>query len=130
MKIAELVRKLDYHLNTLSGAFITDQDKILTDFWKEFGVDSLTGNWDYKESFLFGVIAGKVVESFYNFHLNDTDKVVVQFHEWQTGAGALYLRHSGIPVATVEHTVLYIQLIILAYSTCWYATGEILKDRA
>ena len=84
--------------------FITDQDKILTDFWKEFGVDSLTGNWDYKESFLFGVIAGKVVESFYNFHLNDTDKVVVQFHEWQTGAGALYLRHSGIPVATVFTT--------------------------
>ncbi len=84
--------------------FITEQDKILTDFWKEFGVDSLTGNWDYKESFLFGVIAGKVVESFYNFHLNDTDKVVVQFHEWQTGAGALYLRHSGIPVATVFTT--------------------------
>ena len=67
-------------------------------------MDSLTGNWDYKESFLFGVIAGKVVESFYNFHLNDTDKVVVQFHEWQTGAGALYLRHSGIPVATVFTT--------------------------
>ncbi len=84
--------------------FITDQDRILTDFWKEFGVDSLTGNWDYKESFLFGVVAGKVVESFYNFHLNDTDKVVVQFHEWQTGAGALYLRHSGIPVATVFTT--------------------------
>ncbi len=84
--------------------FITEQDKILTDFWKEFGVDSLTGNWDYKESFLFGVIAGKVVESFYNFHLNDTDKVVVQFHEWQTGAGALYLRHSGIPIATVFTT--------------------------
>ena len=77
--------------------FITDQDKILTDFWKEFGVDSLTGNWDYKESFLFGVIAGKVVESFYNFHLNDTDKVVVQFHEWQTGAGALYLRRFHNP---------------------------------
>ena len=28
MKIAELVSKLDYHFNTLSGAFITDPDKV------------------------------------------------------------------------------------------------------
>ena len=84
--------------------FITDQDRILTEFWKEFGVDSISGNWDYKESFLFGVIAGKVIESFYNYHLGDTDKVVAQFHEWQTGAGALYLRRTGIPVATVFTT--------------------------
>lgn len=84
--------------------FLPIQDKILTDFWKEFGVDSITGNWDYKESALFGYVAGKVIESFYNYHLGESDKVVAQFHEWQTGAGLLYLRHSAIPVATVFTT--------------------------
>ena len=84
--------------------FLPIQDKILTDFWKEFGVDSITGNWDYKESALFGYVAGKVIESFYNYHLGGNDRVVAQFHEWQTGAGLLYLRRSAIPVASVFTT--------------------------
>ena len=37
--------------------FLTRQNEILTDFWKKFGVDSLTGNWDYRESALFGYAA-------------------------------------------------------------------------
>ena len=27
--------------------FITKKDEILTNFWKKFGVDSLSGHWDY-----------------------------------------------------------------------------------
>ena len=72
--------------------FLTKQNDILTDYWKQFGVDSLTGNWDYRESVLFGYAAGKVIESFYNYNLGDSEKVVAQFHEWQTGAGLLYLK--------------------------------------
>ena len=79
-------------------------DKILTDFWEEFGVDSISGNWDYKESALFGYAAGKVIESFFNYNLESRDHAVAQFHEWQTGAGLLYLRHANIPVATVFTT--------------------------
>lgn len=84
--------------------FLTKQDEILTAYWNEFGVDSITGNWDYKESALFGYAAGKVIESFYNFNLSPLDKVVAQFHEWQTGAGLLYIKHARIPVATVFTT--------------------------
>ncbi len=83
---------------------INDQDSILTELWKNFGVDSITGNWDYKESALFGYAAGKVIESFYRFNLGISDKVVAQFHEWQTGAGLLYLKKTGIPVATAFTT--------------------------
>ena len=68
-------------------ALLTKTDTILAELWKRFGVDSLSGNWDYKESALFGYAAGRVIESFYKFNLYSTDKVVVQFHEWQTGAG-------------------------------------------
>ncbi|MBO4917956.1 MAG: alpha-glucan family phosphorylase [Bacteroidales bacterium] len=84
--------------------FLTEQDSILGDYWRRFGVDSLSGNWDYKESALFGFASGRVIESFYKFNLYSTDKVVAQFHEWQTGAGLLYIKKAGIPVATVFTT--------------------------
>ncbi|MBR6933028.1 MAG: DUF3417 domain-containing protein, partial [Bacteroidales bacterium] len=84
--------------------FLPCQDEILTNCWKEFGVDSISGNWEYKESALFGYAAGRVIESFYNFNLSASDKVVAQFHEWQTGAGLLYVKRSRIPVATVFTT--------------------------
>ena len=84
--------------------FLTRQNEILTEFWKRFGVDSLTGNWDYRESALFGYAAGRVIESFYNFNLEASDKVVAQFHEWMTGTGLLYLKSVNVPVATVFTT--------------------------
>lgn len=84
--------------------FLTEQDAILAKFWELYGVDSITGNWDYKESALFGYVAGKVIESYYKFYLAPSDKVVAQFHEWQTGAGVLYLKYTSLPIATVFTT--------------------------
>ncbi|MBR5699789.1 MAG: alpha-glucan family phosphorylase [Bacteroidales bacterium] len=84
--------------------FLPESDKILGEYWKDFGVDSISGDWDYKENALFGYVAGRVIESFYNYNLSYTDKVVAQFHEWQTGAGLLYVHRTRIPVATVFTT--------------------------
>ena len=79
-------------------------DDILTGFWKDFGVDSISGNWDYKESAVFGYAAGLVIESFWNYNVESGEKAVAQFHEWQTGAGILQIKRSGIPVATAFTT--------------------------
>ena len=84
--------------------YLTQKDEILGEMWRDFGVDSITGNWDYVESALFGYTAGKVIESFYRFNLTPSDKVVAQFHEWMTGAGLLYLKNTRLPVATVFTT--------------------------
>ena len=84
--------------------FLPQADVYLGELWEDFGVDSLSGNWDYKESAVFGIIAGKVIESFWNYKLKGGEKVVAQFHEWQTGAGILQLKRSGIPVATAFTT--------------------------
>ncbi|MBR4740661.1 MAG: alpha-glucan family phosphorylase, partial [Bacteroidales bacterium] len=84
--------------------FLPKADDILGALWRDFGVDSLTGNWDYKESAVFGVLAGRVIESFWNYNLNGGEKVVAQFHEWQTGAGILHLKKTAIPVATAFTT--------------------------
>ena len=80
------------------------QDRILGQLWESFGVDSITGNWDYKESALFGYAAGCAIESFYKHNLFSSDKVVAQFHEWQTGAGLLYLKEHCPAVGTVFTT--------------------------
>ena len=84
--------------------FLTEQNEILTKYWKRFGVDSITGNWDYRESALFGYASGKVIESFYNHNLKASDKVVAQFHEWMTGTGLLYIKGADLPIATVFTT--------------------------
>ncbi|MBQ0143624.1 MAG: DUF3417 domain-containing protein [Bacteroidales bacterium] len=84
--------------------FLTKQDDILTEYWLRFGVDSISGNWDYRENVLFGYAAGHVIESFYRFNLSSSDNVVAQFHEWQTGSGILYLKTTDLPIATAFTT--------------------------
>ena len=84
--------------------FIPEQDKILGDLWEKFGVDSITGNWDYIENVLFGYAAGKVIEHFCKCNIAPSETVAAQFHEWQTGAGLLYLKSKQSPVATVFTT--------------------------
>ena len=84
--------------------FLPQADDVLAALWRDYGVDSISGNWDYKECAVFGVIAGRVIESFWNYNLKGGEKVVAQFHEWQTGAGVLYLRKVGLPVATAFTT--------------------------
>ena len=79
-------------------------DEILGSLWTDWGVDSISGNWDYKESAVFGFVAGRVIESFWDYNLKGGEKVVAQFHEWQTGAGVLYLKKAEIPVATAFTT--------------------------
>jgi len=79
-------------------------DEILGRLWQDFGVDSISGNWDYKESAVFGVMAGRVIESFWNYNLRGGEKVVAQFHEWQTGAGILHIKKADLPIATTFTT--------------------------
>jgi len=68
------------------------KDKIFAELWEKFKLDSLNDPWDYTEPAIFGYAAAKVIESFYDYHMSSTDKLVAQFHEWMTGTGLLYLK--------------------------------------
>ena len=85
-------------------SFFEKKDEILTQFWLTYKLDSISGQWDYVEPLLFGYAAGKVIESFYQFHCNAMDKIVAHFHEWMTGGGILYLENSVPQIATVFTT--------------------------
>ena len=84
--------------------FISHKDEILAELWKRFGVDSISGGWDYVESALFGYAAGKVIESFVRYYVKPHEKVVAQFHEWMTGAGLLYVKMTNLPIGTIFTT--------------------------
>ncbi len=80
------------------------KDDILASFWETYKLDSLSGQWDYLEPLLFGYAAGMVIESFVDFHLSPSARVIAQFNEWMSGGGVLYL-HNFIPqIATVFTT--------------------------
>ncbi len=80
------------------------KDGIFSRLWEQYKLDSLSGQWDYVEPALFGYAAGQVIESFYNYYLNNTDLIIAQFHEWMTGSGILYLKAKVPQVGTVFTT--------------------------
>ncbi len=77
------------------------KDEILTQLWKKFGLDSLSGQWDYVEPALFGWAAAKVIESYYQFYCTSRHNVIAHFHEWVSGSGVLYLRDRQPLIASV-----------------------------
>lgn len=84
--------------------FFEQKNEILTRFWLDYQLDSISGQWDYIEPALFGYAAGRVIESFYQFYCTAQDRIVAHFHEWMTGTGILHLHKAAPQVATVFTT--------------------------
>jgi phosphorylase/glycogen(starch) synthase len=84
--------------------YFSQKDQIFAHFWEKYGLDSITGQWDYTEPVLFGYAAGKIIESFYEFNLSSHDRIIAQFHEWMTGAGILFLKENVPQIGTVFTT--------------------------
>ena len=84
--------------------FFQEKNDIYAEMWNRYQVDSLHAYGDYDEASMFAYASGKVVESFYQYNLTETDKVVFQAHEWMTGMGALYLQATVPEIATIFTT--------------------------
>lgn len=84
--------------------FYAYKNDIYGALWTEFQVDSLHAYGDYDEASMFSYAAGRVVESFYDFFLDETKRVVYQAHEWMTGLGALYVRKHVPAIGTIFTT--------------------------
>ncbi len=84
--------------------FFGSKDIIFGKFWETYKLDSINGQWDYIEPTLFGYAAGKVIESYVNFHVSPRQRVVAQFHEWMTGSGLLYLRSAAPQIGSIFTT--------------------------
>ena len=84
--------------------FFTEKDKIYTELWENFQVDSLHGYGDYDEASMFSYAAAKVVESFCRYQVENNEKVVYHGNEWMAGLGLLYVRKHLPAVATIFTT--------------------------
>lgn len=84
--------------------FYKDKNDIYTWTWEHFQVDSLHAYGDYDEASMFSFAAAKVVESFYNFYLDESQKVIYHGNEWMTGLGLLYLSYKKPQIATIFTT--------------------------
>ena len=84
--------------------FFAQRNDIYGAFWTDYQVDSLHAYGDYDEASMFSYAAGRVVESFYHYFLDDSKRVVYQAHEWMTGLGALYLQKHVPAIATIFTT--------------------------
>lgn len=80
------------------------KNEIYAQMWEWFQVDSLHAYGDYDEASMFSYAAGRVVESFYRFYLDESQKVVYHGNEWMTGMGLLYIRHKIPEIATLFTT--------------------------
>ena len=84
--------------------FFAEKDKIYTELWENFQVDSLHGYGDYDEASMFSYAAAKVVESFCRYQVEKNAKVVYHGNEWMAGLGLLYVRKYLPEVATIFTT--------------------------
>lgn len=84
--------------------FYEQKNDIYTQAWIDYQVDSLHAYGDYDEASMFSYAAGRVVESYYRYNLQASDKVIYQAHEWMTGLGALYIQKHVPEIATIFTT--------------------------
>ncbi len=81
------------------------QSRLLYDLWNRYGVDSLSGGWDYVEPVMFATACGEVIAAAYQTLVEPVDgPAVALFHEWMCGAGLLALKHLAPNVGTVFTT--------------------------
>lgn len=80
-------------------------NQLLYDLWKNFGVDSLSGGWDYVEPVMFSSACGEVIATINEALVQPLGgRSVAHFHEWMCGAGLLMLKKKAPSIATVFTT--------------------------
>ncbi|MBO4368931.1 MAG: alpha-glucan family phosphorylase [Desulfovibrio sp.] len=82
-----------------------DSNQLLYDLWKSFGIDSLSGGWDYIEPVMFSTLCGEVIGIINNARVvPQNGRAVALFHEWMCGAGLLWLKKNHPDIGTVFTT--------------------------
>ena len=89
--------------------YFEKKDEIYTWLWENYGVDSLHAYGDYDEASMFSYAAALVVESYYNWcieqgNFGQKTKVIYHANEWMCGLGALYINNKLPQIGTIFTT--------------------------
>ncbi len=83
----------------------TNVNQLLFELWNNYGVDSMTGGYDYAEPVMFSAACGELIATIYKATVEPTGhKAVALFHEWMCGAGLLTLKRQAPTIGTVFTT--------------------------
>ena len=84
--------------------YYATKNQLYGEMWEWYQVDSLHAYGDYDEASMFAYAAALVAQSLYHYWEGKNKKVLVQFNEWTTGMGLLYLKKKEPAIATVFTT--------------------------
>ncbi len=80
-------------------------NQLLFELWNNYGVDSMTGGYDYAEPVMFSATCGELIAAIYKGTVEPTGhKAVALFHEWMCGAGLLTLKRQAPAIGTIFTT--------------------------
>ncbi len=80
-------------------------NQLLFEMWKNYGVDSLSGGWDYIEPVMFAATCGEVIAAVHESRVEPMQgHSVALFHEWMCAAGMLTVKKLAPEVGTVFTT--------------------------
>ena len=65
-------------------------DKIKAKLWEDYKIDSLGAGYDFNEPIIWSYAVGMFIEKINDLYKKN--KIVVQLHEWLSGAAGLYLK--------------------------------------
>lgn len=77
-------------------------DKIKAELWEDYKIDSLGTGHDFNEPLVWSYAVGMLIEKIADLYIKS--KIVVQFHEWLSGAGVLYLKKKMPRIGTIFTT--------------------------
>lgn len=82
-----------------------NSNQLLHELWERFGVDSLSGGFDYIEPVTFSYACGEAIVAAYNAICAPLQgNAISQFHEWMCGAGLLAVKKLAPEIGTVFTT--------------------------
>ncbi len=82
-----------------------NSNQLLYELWNNYGVDSLSGGWEYIEPVMFSYACGEVITAIHESYCNVHEaKSVAQFHEWMCGAGLLAVKTLAPSIGTIFTT--------------------------
>lgn len=76
-------------------------NEIKTQLWENYKIDSLGSSYDFNEMALWSWTTGLLLEKISYASEFQKKKVIAHFHEWQSGAGLLYLKKNKIKISAV-----------------------------
>ncbi len=82
-----------------------NSNQLLYELWNNYGVDSLSGGWEYIEPVMFSYACGEIIAAIQeSYALPSETRCIAHFHEWMTGAGLLAVKKLAPSIGTVFTT--------------------------